>query len=128
MKIVEDYQDIKISNMMDMQKELWELHKDKWSPMEAKYGRNFLLWMIEEIGEVISIIKKKGDNAIMNNQEVRNAFIEEMSDVLMYYNDTLLRYGITAKEISTAYIKKHNKNMGRNFQEEYKNFLQKGKE
>ena len=60
---------INISEMMEMQKELWEIHKDKWSPMEAKYGRNFLLWMIEEMGEAISIIKKKGDNAIMKNDE-----------------------------------------------------------
>lgn len=44
--------DINISEMMEMQKELWEIHKDKWSPMEAKYGRNFLLWMIEEMGEL----------------------------------------------------------------------------
>ena len=95
---------------------LWEIHKDKWSPMEAKYGRNFLLWMIEEMGEVISIIKKKGDNAIMSNKDVRKAFVEEMSDVLMYYNDTLLRYGITPDEISSAYIEKHNRNMERNFQ------------
>ena len=56
----EEKYDIKISDMMKMQMELWELNKDNWSPMEAKYGRNFLLWMIEEMGEVISIIKKKG--------------------------------------------------------------------
>lgn len=101
---MENNKDIKISEMMKMQKELWEQNKDNWSPMEAKYGRNFLLWMIEEMGEVISIIKKKGDNAIMTNDEVRKAFVEEMSDVLMYYNETLLRYSITANEISTAYI------------------------
>lgn len=39
----------------------------------------------------------------------------------MYYNDILLRFEITAEEISDAYIKKHNKNMNRNFSEEYKN-------
>ena len=51
-----DNKDIKFSEMMNMQMNLWEINKDKWSPMEAKYGRNFLLWMIEEMGEVISII------------------------------------------------------------------------
>lgn len=117
-------QDIKISDMMDMQMELWEANRDKWSPMEAKYGRNFLLWMMQEMGEVISIIKKKGDNAIMKNEEVRKAFVEEMSDVLMYYNDTLLRYGITSDEISAAYINKHNKNMKRDYQGEYKKLLE----
>lgn len=112
--------DIKISEMMKMQMELWELHKDKWSPMEAKYGRNFLLWMIEEMGEVISVIKKKGDNAIMADRNIREHFVEEMSDVLMYYNDVLLRYNITPNEISSAYIKKHNKNMNRNYEKDWK--------
>lgn len=120
----ENNKDIKISEMMGMQKELWEANKENWSPMEAKYGRNFLLWMIEEMGEAISIIKKKGDNAIMTNEEVRRAFVEELSDVLMYYNETLLRYGITTNEISTAYIQKHNKNMKRNYKEEYKKIFE----
>ena len=31
--------DLKISDMMSMQKELFELHKDTWSPMEADNGR-----------------------------------------------------------------------------------------
>ncbi len=84
-------------------------------------GRHFILWMIEEIGESIAIIKKKGDAAIIEDESVRKAFCEEMSDVLMYFNDTLLRYGITPKEISEAYIAKHERNMGRNYAEEYKN-------
>lgn len=111
--------DLKISEMLSMQKELFEPHKDKWSPMEPEAGRNFLLFMVEEMGEAIAIIKKKGDRAIMDDENVRSAFCEEMADVLMYYNDTLLRYGITADEISGAYIKKHEKNMGRDYAGEY---------
>ena len=113
--------DLKISDMMSMQKKLYELHKDTWSPMEPEYGRNFILWMMEEVGESIAIIKKKGDQAIMTDENVRKAFCEEMSDVLMYFYDTLLRYGISAEEISNAYIEKHTRNMGRNYTEEYKN-------
>lgn len=112
--------DIKVSDMLNMQMDLYELHKDTWSPLEAKYGRNFILWMMEEIGECISIIKKKGDVAIMEDEHVRKAFCEEMSDVLMYFNDTLLRYKITADEISSSYINKHKKNLGRNYIKEYK--------
>lgn len=112
--------DLKVSEMMNMQKNLYEQHKNKWSPLEAQYGRNFILWMMEEIGECIAIIKKKGDRAIMEDAAVRKAFCEEMSDVLMYFNDTLLRYGITADEISSAYVEKHEKNMGRNYGQEYK--------
>lgn len=118
-------QDIKISDMMDMQMELWEQHKDTWPPMAAESGRDFILWMVEELGESIAIIKKKGDSAIMQEEAVRSAFIEEMSDVLMYYIDTLLRYGVTFEEISDAYIKKHNKNMGRDYQGEYQNKYKK---
>lgn len=53
--------DIKISDMMRMQVNLWEQHKDTWSPMEAKFGRNFILWMMEEMGECIAIIKGTSD-------------------------------------------------------------------
>ena len=34
-------------------------HKGEWSPMESEYGKDFLLYMVEEIGEVIAILKKK---------------------------------------------------------------------
>ena len=52
--------------------------------MEAKYGRESLLWMIEEIGEVIAIIKNKKEKEIMENQEIREKFVEEIADVYMY--------------------------------------------
>ena len=112
--------DLKISDMMKMQLELWEQNRDRWSPMEPAYGRDFILWMMEEIGESIAIIKKKGDDAIMLEPRVRASFVEEMSDVLMYYTDTLLRYGVTPEEISRAYSDKHDRNMGRDYQSEYR--------
>ncbi|BDF69321.1 hypothetical protein CE91St41_03020 [Oscillospiraceae bacterium] len=111
--------DLKVSDMMDMQRELWELHRDKWSPMEPEYGRNFLLWMVEELGEVIAIVKKKGDAAIAADPAVRGAFTEEMSDVLMYFMDTLLRYGVSPQEFSEAYLNKHGANMGRDYDGQY---------
>ncbi len=82
--------DIKISDMMKMQMTLWENNKNKWSPMEPEYARNSLLWMIEEVGEVISIIKKKSENEIMENKEIRRKFVEEIADVYMYLTDTLI--------------------------------------
>ena len=112
---------INIEDMMKMQMALWGSHKETWDPMTPAYGRNSILWMMEELGESIAIIKKKGDTAIMDDATVRSAFVEEMSDVLMYYMDTLLRYGVTPEEISAAYVEKHSKNMGRNFLKEYQN-------
>lgn len=113
-------EDLKISDMLAMQHELWEKHKDTWSPMEPKFGRNSLLWTFEELGEVIAIIKKQGENEIMNNSLVRGAFVEELSDVFMYLHDTLLRYGVSADEISASYINKHQHNMKRDYDNEYK--------
>ena len=39
--------------------------------------------------------------------------VEEMADVLMYYNDVLLCYGISADELKEAYTAKFEKNMKR---------------
>ena len=39
--------------------------------------------------------------------------IKEMADVLMYYNDVMLCYGITAEELKAAYSDKFEKNMKR---------------
>ncbi len=112
--------DLSISQMIQMQKALFEVHKEKWSPMEPEYGRDSVLYMIEEIGEVIAILKKRGNSNVVHNESIRKAFLEEMADVLMYYNDVLLRFQVTPEEISEAYLRKHEKNMQRNFNQEYK--------
>lgn len=109
-----------IDQMMQMQKNLHSLHSAEWSPLEPEFGKNTILYMIEEIGEVISIVKKKGDREVVDNPAVRDHFLEEMADVMMYYMDTLLRYHISADEISQAYQQKHNRNISRDYTEEYK--------
>lgn len=111
--------DLSISRMMQMQQALFEPHKDKWLPMEPEYGKDFILFMIEEIGEAIAVIKKKGSSAIMEDEEVRDAFLAEMADVLMYYHDVLLRYRVTPKEISEAFVKKHDFDLRRDYTKEY---------
>lgn len=112
--------DLSISQMMQLQQELFEPHKDKWHPMEPEYGKDFILYMVEEIGEVIAVLKKKGSSAVMENPAVREAFLSEMADVLMFYHDVLLRFQVTPEEISEAYAKKHRSDMARNYQKEYK--------
>lgn len=112
--------DLSISQMMQLQKELFEPHKNKWHPMEPEYGKDFILYMIEEVGEAIAILKKKGSAAVMEDPAVREAFLGEMADVLMYYHDILLRFHVTPEEISEAYAKKHSIDMARNYEGEYK--------
>lgn len=111
--------DITFAQMMDMQRELYEIHKDKWSPRIPKTGRDFMLFLTEELGEAIAIIKKKGDQAVTDDPEVRSHFTEELVDMMMYFNEILICHGITPEEFATAYAKKHAKNMGRNYQGEY---------
>lgn len=123
--------ELTIKDTLDMSTKLFEKNKTKWSPMEPEFGKDFILYMIEEIGEVISIIKKKGHHGIMNDDDVRELFIEEMCDVLMYYSDVLNRYGISSEELTAKYIEKFEKNMGRNYENEYNNIYkieQQGKE
>lgn len=118
--------DLPISEMMKMQKALHTVHEKEWSPLEPEYGKNTILYMVEEIGEVIAILKKKGNRAVVETPEVRTAFLEEMADIMMYYTDTLLRYHVTPEEISEAYIRKHNRNMGRDYTQEYEELYQNG--
>ena len=46
-------------------------------------------------------------------EDLRKHLVEEMADVLMYYNDVMLCYGITAEELKAAYTEKFEKNMKR---------------
>ena len=118
--------DLSISQMMQLQKDLFELHKEKWSPLEPEFGKDFILFMVEEIGETIAILKKKGTSEVISDPVVREKFLEEMADILMYYHDILLRFHVTPEEISAAYLKKHHQNMGRNYTKEYKELYHNG--
>lgn len=105
--------DFTINEMRTMQEALQEKYKDKWEPITPSTGKNKLLWMIGEIGEVIDVIKQNGDQKAVDDSEIRKELVEEMADVLMYYNDVMLCYGITADELKKAYIEKFERNMKR---------------
>jgi len=105
--------DFSINEMQEMQKLLQEKYKDKWEPIGPETGQNKLLWMIGEIGEVIDIIKQNGGTKASADSELRKELVEEMADVLMYYNDVLLCFGITADELKEIYAAKFERNMKR---------------
>ncbi len=106
-------QDFSIKEMQEMQKSLQEKYKDKWEPISAETGKNKMLWMIGEIGEVIDIVKKYGGTKASTDAKLRRDLVEEMADVLMYYNDIMLCYEITTEELKQAYTEKFEKNMNR---------------
>lgn len=105
--------DFSINEMLAMQQALQEKYKDKWESISSEVGKHKLLWMIGEIGEVIDIIKKNGETKILDDIELRHHLVEELADVLMYYNDVLLCYGISDEELKEAYTAKFEKNMNR---------------
>lgn len=108
-----------ISEMKQMQFDLYEENKEKWNDMNPTATKNHMLYMVEEMGECISIIKKNGIDNIMKDTKVRSRFVEEFSDVLMYYVEILNRLEISSEELSQAYVDKHKVNMKRNYQGKY---------
>lgn len=105
--------DFSINEMQEMQRKLQEKYKDKWESIGPETGKNKLLWMIGEIGEVIDLVKKHGGTMASADTRLRKELVEEMADVLMYYNDVMLCYGISADELKEAYTDKFQKNMKR---------------
>ena len=105
--------DFSVREMLEMQQALQDKYKDKWEPICPETGKNKLLWMIGEVGEVIDIVKKNGDLKAVEDAALREHLVEEIADVLMYYNDVLLCYGISDDELKAAYTSKFEKNMKR---------------
>lgn len=105
--------DFSINEMQEMQITLQDKYKQIWEPICADVGQNKLLWMIGEIGEVIDIVKKHGGTKASTDEALRKDLVEDMADILMYYNDVMLCYGISAGELKQAYSQKFEKNMNR---------------
>ena len=102
-----------INEMKEMQKTLQEKYKEQWEGISPEVGQNKLLWMIGEVGEVIDIVKKYGGLKASQNEDLRKDLIEELADVLMYYNDVLLCYDVSSEELKSVYIEKFKRNMKR---------------
>lgn len=108
--------DGKISEFLKMQHDL-AIEKGWIENRTPEHAPFSILWSIDELGEAIAIIKKKGAEGIMNNESVRAHFVEEVADTFMYLFDMMESYGITADEFTDAYVRKYEKNLGRNWHE-----------
>jgi len=105
--------DLSITDMQRMQSELQAKYLAKWGGLAPSKARDKLLWLYGELGEVGDIIKKSGEDRIMNDEEIRGHFTEELCDVLMYLNDIMLCFDIKPEEIAEKYREKHSVNMSR---------------
>ena len=115
--------DLKLSELLAMQRALWERNAEHWDALEPVFARNSILFMLGELGEAIAIIKKRGEAEIAADPALRRHFVEELVDMWMYAVDVLLRYGVTAAEFSEAYHAKHERNMQRDFPGEHSDYL-----
>ena len=105
--------DFGMNEMLEMQRILQDKYKDKWEPIGPDTGKSKLLWMIGEVGEVIDIVKKHGGEKASSDPALRKDLVEEMADVLMYFHDVMLCYGITTDEMKQAYEQKFQRNLTR---------------
>lgn len=106
---------ITINEMIDYSQRLWEKHKDEWAPMEPGYAYIFLLWLIGELGEVVEVIKKEGQEAVVRNRKVRHKMIEEIVDCFAYLVEVMNRFKISGGEFSQEYHKKMRYNLRRKY-------------
>ena len=100
--------DFSINEMLEMQKALQEKYKHKWEPICAETGKNKLLWMIGEIGEVIDIIKQNGGTKASSDAEIRKDLVEELSDVLMYlmmFCSVIIFHQMSSKNLTQTNLK-----------------------
>ena len=58
-------------------------------------------------------VDEKVSKTRVDESSLREELVEELVDVLMYYNDVLLCYGISEDELKQAYTSKFEKNMKR---------------
>lgn len=101
------------SEMQKIQLELHDKYKHWWEPLSPKIGKDMMLYMMIETGEAADILKKNGSDNVMEDNETRAHFVEELVDVMMYFNDIMLCYGITSQEFEEAYREKHKRNLSR---------------
>ena len=102
-----------MKDMREMQQLLQERYAGWWEPIDPDHGKNKMLWMLAELGEAIQVLKRHPGSEIMQESTLRHDFVEELADVLMYFNDILLCYDITPEEFEQVYRAKHTRNMTR---------------
>ena len=102
-----------IQEMQKLQRTLQERYAGRWEPVDPEHGKNKILWMLAELGEAIQVVKRHSAEEVMTQGTVRHDFVEELADVLMFFNDVLLCYDIAPEELEEVYRAKHERNMTR---------------
>lgn len=88
-----------------------QIKKSDWgeSTWVLRKCRRFRESFVEIAAKVGDVIRKQG----LEEPEVRRHFMEEMCDVMMYFNDLMNCFGISSDELAEQYRAKHRRNMTR---------------
>ncbi len=111
-------EDFSFGEMLEMQKQIRKKYDRYWGKLCPQVVKDKLLWMIGEASEVGDIIKKNGELETRDTPQLRAHFIEEMCDVMMYYNEILMCMDVSTDELKQAYTEKFNTNMQRWYKKE----------
>ena len=114
-----------LQDMADIQKALQKKYEGVWEGDSPDTAKNHLLYAVEKVGEVAAILKKRGAQAVVDDENVRARFCEEMADVFMYLTDVMLCCGVTPEEFERAYRAKADRNLRRDFIGEHSRYLEK---
>ena len=114
-----------MDEMMKIQTTLQEKYRGIWEGDVPETAKNHLLYAVEEIGEVSAILKKRGAQAVVDDEGVRAHFCEEMADVFMYLWDVMICCSVSAEEFEKAYRAKAEYNLKRDFPAEHAHYLEK---
>lgn len=99
--------------ILKLQRALEDKYEEDWGALTPENGKEKLLWLFGELGEVGDVIKKNGNRKVMEKGPVRDHLLEEMSDCLMYLADFMMCYDISEEELGEAFRKKEESNMNR---------------
>lgn len=69
--------------------------------------------MLGEAGEVVDVLKKNSLETLLQPGPAREHLVEEMTDTLMFFVDTMACMQVSAEELAKAYREKHERNVRR---------------
>lgn len=102
-----------MNGMREMQQTLQARYAGWWEPVDPEHGKNKILWMLAELGEAIQVVKRRPVSEFLEDGQTRHDFVEELADVMMYFNDILLCFDIRPEQFEEIYRAKHQRNMTR---------------
>ena len=104
-----------IQEMLDLQNRLYDKcgRANRWLTYTPDNAQLHWLYMLGEAGEVVDVLKKNSLETLLQPGPAREHLVEEMTDTLMFFVDTMACMQVSAEELAKAYREKHARNVRR---------------